>query len=251
MKRWCRPTWEGADEILPVLELENVSVTYGKAVGVKALSLGVGSGEAVGVIGPNGAGKTSLLRAVAGLNRCSGTVRFHGEVVSGRPAFEIARRGMILCPEGRGLFPELTVRQNMDLGAYRRNDARAVALDLEKAFSLFPVLRARSTQLAQTLSGGEQQMLAIARAIMAAPELLMLDEPSIGLALMVKESIAESILEVNREGVTVLLMEQDVHLAMDIVSRLYLLENGRIRLQGVTEDLRHNAYIKDVYLGIS
>ncbi len=203
------------------------------------------------MIGPNGAGKTSLLRAVAGLTRCSGKIRFKRAVISGRPAFEVARRGLILCPEGRGLFPELTVRQNMDLGAYGRSDLSAVDRDREKAFTLFPVLKARSGQLAQTLSGGEQQMLAIARAIMAEPELLMLDEPSIGLALLVKESIAQSILEINREGVTVLLMEQDVHLAMEIVSRLYLLENGRIRLQGGTEELRHNTYIKDVYLGVS
>lgn len=234
-----------------MLELEKVSVTYGKAVGVQDLSLDVGESETVGVIGPNGAGKTSLLRAVAGLTRCSGTIRLKGAVISGRPAFEVARRGLILCPEGRGLFPELTVRQNMDLGAYGRRDVVTVARDLEKAFTLFPVLKARSGQLAQTLSGGEQQMLAIARAIMAEPELLMLDEPSIGLALLVKESIAESIIEINREGVTVLLMEQDVHLAMEIVHRLYLLENGRIRLQGGTEELRHNTYIKDVYLGVS
>jgi len=236
---------------LALLELENISIFYGKAVGVQDVTFAVGDGEAVGILGPNGAGKTSLLRAVAGLNDCRGSIRYRGEEISRKRAFEVARLGVTLCPEGRGLFPELTVRQNMDIGAYGRDDTINIAEDLEKVFNLFPVLRSRSGQLAHTLSGGEQQMLAIARAIMSSPELLMLDEPSVGLALLVKESIAQSILEIKKDGVTILLTEQDIHLAMDIVSRVLLLENGRIRLEGSEKALRNNPYIKEVYMGIS
>lgn len=236
---------------MTVLEVEKVSIFYGKAVGVQDVTFAVDDGEAVGILGPNGAGKTSLLRAVAGLNDCLGSIRYRGVEISRKKAFEVARLGVVLCPEGRGLFPELTVRRNMDLGAYGRDDVVNIAQDLEKAFNLFPVLRSRSGQLAHTLSGGEQQMLAIARAIMSSPELLMLDEPSVGLALLVKESIARSILEIKKDGVTILLTEQDVHLAMDIISRVLLLENGQIRLEGSEEEMRNNPYIKEVYMGIS
>jgi branched-chain amino acid transport system ATP-binding protein len=236
---------------LPLLDIQGVSVFYGKAIGIQEVSLSVGEKEAVGVIGPNGAGKTSLLRAISGLIPSTGTIRFKGATIDRKKAFEIARLGVILCPEGRGLFPELTVRQTLDIGAYGRKDAKGVRRDLEKAYTLFPVLKIRAAQLAYTLSGGEQQMLAIARAILAAPALLMLDEPSIGLALLVKERIAESIRAINKEGVTVLLMEQDAHLAMDIASRLYLLENGQVRLDLTADEMRDHPYVKEVYLGIS
>lgn len=234
-----------------ILDAQRVSVYYGKAISIHDVTLGLGVQEAVGVIGPNGAGKTSLLRAIAGLTPFIGTISFKGMEIGAKKPYEIARLGLVLCPEGRGLFPELTVRQNMEIGAHRRVDANEIRGDFEKAFNLFPVLKSRSGQLAYTLSGGEQQMLAIARAIMAAPELLMLDEPSIGLAPLVKGSIAESIREINREGVTVLITEQDAHLAMDIASRLYLLENGQVRLDHTADEMRNHPYVKEVYLGIS
>jgi len=236
---------------LSLLEIEDLRVYYGKAVAIQGVSITLDEGEALAVIGPNGAGKTTLLRSIAGLVGSQGVIRFQGQEISSLRPFEIARRRIILCPEGRRLFPELTVRQNLDMGGYRRTDRTLLSKDLEKAYELFPVLKARQRQIARSLSGGEQQMLAIARSLMARPLLFMLDEPSMGLALLVKDSISQSIREVNKEGVTLLLVEQDVSLALEIVSRVYLLENGQIQLEGSSDEIANHPHVKEAYLGIS
>ena len=234
-----------------ILQIEDLTIYYGKALAVDGVSMMVEDGETVAVIGPNGAGKTSLLRAVAGLTPGNGRILFREKTISGLKAYEISRQGISLCPEGRRLFPELTVRQNLDLGAIMRKDHKKVKTDLENALRLFPVLKSRAGQMARSLSGGEQQMLAIARAMMSDPELLMLDEPSMGLALLVKESIADSIVEITKAGGTILLVEQDASMAMDISKKIYLLENGRIRLEGTAEEMSGNPHVKEAYLGIA
>ena len=236
---------------MSLLEIEDLRVYYGKAVAIQGVSISLDKGEALAVIGPNGAGKTTLLRSIAGLVPSRGGIRFEGKDISFLPAFEIARRRITLCPEGRKLFPELTVRQNLDMGGYRRKDRALLKKDLERVYDLFPVLQARQSQIARSLSGGEQQMLAIARSLMARPLLFMLDEPSMGLALMVKDSISQSIRTVNEEGVTLLLVEQDVSLALEVVSRVYLLENGQIQLEGSSDEIGEHPHIKEAYLGIS
>jgi len=241
----------GKGRILSVLVIENLSVSYGKAKALNGISIRVEEYQSVAVIGPNGAGKTTLLRSISGLCRGAGTIRFMGKILTGLRPYEVARLGIAHCPEGRGLFPELTVRQNMDLGAYGRNDRKEIRQDMEKAFELFPILKARQRQMANTLSGGEQQILAIAQSIMSRPYLLMLDEPSLGLALMVKEVIVGNIRSINHEGVAILLIEQDVHLAIEIASYIYLLENGRVVLEGSMGEMMDNPHIKEAYLGIS
>ncbi|MBW1997243.1 MAG: ABC transporter ATP-binding protein [Deltaproteobacteria bacterium] len=234
-----------------MLEIDDLRISYGKARAVDGVCLKVEEWESVAVIGPNGAGKSSLLRAVMGLTPASGRISFSGRDILGMKPFEIVRLGIVLCPEGRRLFPELTVRQNLEVGAYKRNDRKEIRRDLEKAFLLFPVLKKRETQMARSLSGGEQQMLAIARSLMGRPSLLMLDEPSMGLALLVKEDISRGILEINQEGVTILLVEQDVMLAMELTTRLYLLENGEVVIEGPVGEMAQDPHIKEAYLGIS
>jgi branched-chain amino acid transport system ATP-binding protein len=236
---------------LSLFEIEDLWVYYGKAVAIQGVSINLDEGEALAVIGPNGAGKTTLLKSIAGLVPSEGSIRFQGKETSSLAPFEIARRRIILCPEGRKLFPELSVRQNLVMGGYVRKDGPQLRQDMERAYELFPVLKARQGQVARSLSGGEQQMLAIARSLMARPLLFMLDEPSMGLALLVKESISESIREINREGVTLLLVEQDVNLALDVVSRVYLLENGQVQIEGSSEEVGSHPHIKKAYLGIS
>jgi len=236
---------------LSILEIDDLRISYGKARAVDGVCLKVEEWESVAVIGPNGAGKSSLLRAVMGLTPASGRISFSGRDILGMKPFEIVRLGIVLCPEGRRLFPELTVRQNLEVGAYKRNDRKEIRRDLEKAFLLFPVLKKRETQMARSLSGGEQQMLAIARSLMGRPSLLMLDEPSMGLALLVKEDISRGILEINQEGVTILLVEQDVMLAMELTTRLYLLENGEVVIEGPVGEMAQDPHIKEAYLGIS
>ena len=236
---------------MSLLEIKNLSVYYGKALAIQDVSLSVQEDQPIAVIGPNGAGKSSLLRAIAGLAPYQGSIRFQGKDIRGLRPFEIARKKIILCPEGRGLFPELSVRQNLNMGAYTRKDREQVKRDLDMAFDLFPELKNRESSLARQLSGGEQQMLAIARAMLARPLMLMLDEPSMGLAVLVKDRIAQSIKDISNEGVSIFLVEQDVHLAMDIAYKLYLFENGRISLEGTVQELENNPYIKESYLGIS
>ena len=236
---------------MSLLEIDNLWVYYGKAVAIQGVSIDLDAGEALAVIGPNGAGKTTLLRAIAGLVISRGAIRFEGKDISSLRPFEIARRRIILCPEGRKLFPELTVLQNLDMGGYMRRDRTQLKHDMERVYNLFPVLKSRQRQMARSLSGGEQQMLAIARSLMARPLLFMLDEPSMGLALLVKESISESIRKINKEGVTLLLVEQDVNLALDVVSRVYLLESGQIQMEGSSEEIGSHPHVKRAYLGIS
>ena len=233
------------------LEIRDLTIYYQKALAVEKISMMVEEGLTVAVIGPNGAGKTSLLRAISGLTRSSGEIFFREKLISGLKPYEISRQGVILCPEGRQLFPELTVRQNLDMGAIMRKDRKNIKTDLEKVLHMFPVLKIRAGQMARSLSGGEQQMLAISRSLMSNPYVLMLDEPSMGLALIVKESIASSIVEINKSGGTILLVEQDASMAIDISKKIYLLENGRIRMEGAAEEMVDNPHVKEAYLGIA
>jgi branched-chain amino acid transport system ATP-binding protein len=207
--------------------------------------------ELVGVIGPNGAGKTTLLRAISRVAEPRGSIFFEGQRIDNLSPVDVVKRGIIHCPERRRLFPDLSVEDNLKMGAYLRNkDKEGVLRDLEMMFNLFPILRERHAQDARTLSGGEQQMLAIARSLMSQPKLLMLDEPSMGLAILVKEAIAQTIKSIKEKGVTILLVEQDADLAFDMADRVYVLEHGKVALQGLPEDLMKDTYIKEIYLGV-
>jgi branched-chain amino acid transport system ATP-binding protein len=208
--------------------------------------------EIVSVIGPNGAGKTTLLRAISGVAEPQGSVTFEGQRIDHLSPVQVVKRGIIHCPERRRLFPDLSVEDNLMMGAYLRSkDKDGVTRDLERMFNLFPILRDRRNQDARTLSGGEQQMLAIARSLMSQPKFLMLDEPSMGLAVLVKRLIAETIKGIRDDGVTILLVEQDADLAFSVAERVYVLEHGKVALQGVPEDLMKNPYVKEIYLGIA
>jgi len=232
------------------LEVSGLRVAYGQAIALDRIALKVEEGETVAVLGPNGAGKTTLLRAISRTARASGAIRFLGHELLPMPPHLVARLGIAHCPERRRLFPELPVLKNLVLGAFTRSD-RFIDDDLERVFRLFPVLRSRRGQIAGTLSGGEQQMVAIGRALMARPRLLMLDEPSIGLAPLVKEAIRESLWEIHGAGITVLLVEQDAAFALSLANRAYVLESGRIALEGSAEQLRGDPRIKESYLGIA
>jgi len=208
--------------------------------------------ELVAVIGPNGAGKTTLLRAISRVAAVRGSIFFEGQRIDHLTPVEVVKRGIIHCPERRRLFPDLSVEDNLRMGAYLRSkDNEGIQRDLERMFNLFPILRDRFTQGARTLSGGEQQMLAIARSLMSQPKLLMLDEPSMGLAILVKEAITQTIKSVKENGVTVLLVEQDAGLAFGMADRVYVLEQGKVALQGLPENLMKDPYIKEIYLGLA
>lgn len=235
---------------MALLEVENLFVRYGKALALEGATLAVNAGELVGVLGPNGAGKTTLLKAIARAVPAEGRLDFDGASLLPFRADEVVSRGISHCPEGRRLFPELTVRKNLLLGAYTRADADGVAADLERMYTLFPILRERQTQLAGTLSGGQQQMVAIARALMARPKLLLLDEPSTGLAHLVKEQIFDVIQEIKRGGVTVLLVEQDAASTLHVTDRVYVLEHGRIAMEGPARALHENERVRQLYLGV-
>ena len=235
---------------MSLLSLANVEVHYGGIRALKGVSLEVAAGELVALIGANGAGKTTTLRAIAGLARASGAIAFNGLSLSGRPSHAIARAGIALVPEGRGVFAQLTVDENLAMGAYSRSDRAAIARDREHVLALFPRLAERLTQTAGTLSGGEQQMLAIGRALLSRPRLLLLDEPSMGLAPVMVERIFEVIRRVSAEGVTILLVEQNAHLALEVASRAYVLENGAVALTGLASDLAGNPQVQAAYLGI-
>ena len=233
-----------------MLKLDNISVRYGATLGVDRISIDVHEGELVTLIGANGAGKSTTLRAISGLEPLStGSIHFDGHDIGGAMPAEIIERGIAHCPEGRRVFPQLTVRENLEMGAYRRIDRQRVRSDMERMFDRFPRLRERSGQAAGTLSGGEQQMLAIARALMARPRLAMFDEPSLGLAPNFVQMIFELILEVRREGTTVLLVEQNAYAALGMCDRAYLLENGRIVTTGNAADMLANESIRKSYLG--
>ena len=236
---------------MTLLRVENLTVHYGKAQVLTDVSVEVQAGESVAIIGPNGAGKTTLFRAISGLVRPTrGTIYFKGEPINHLPPYEIVGLGLIHAPERRRLAPRMTVLENLMVGAYRRGDRNGVRRDLERVYAMFPILKQRSRQLAGTLSGGEQQMLTVARALMAAPEFLLMDEPSLGLAPLIKEQIFSSIAEIQREGVTVLVAEQDASLALPAASRAYVLESGQVALHGPTESLMTNDYVRQTYLGL-
>jgi branched-chain amino acid transport system ATP-binding protein len=237
---------------LPQVEIQDLRVAYGKAKILEGVSMDVEHRELVSVIGPNGAGKTTLLRAISGVAEPQGSITFEGQRIDHLSPVQVVKRGIIHCPERRRLFPDLSVEDNLKMGAYLRSkDKDGVTRDLEKMFNLFPILRDRRNQDARTLSGGEQQMLAIARSLMSQPKFLMLDEPSMGLAVLVKRLIAETIKGIRDDGVTILLVEQDADLAFSVAERVYVLEHGKVALQGVPEDLMKNPYVKEIYLGIA
>jgi branched-chain amino acid transport system ATP-binding protein len=233
-----------------LLAIERLQVAYGGIRAVKGIDLRVEPGELVCLIGANGAGKTTTLRAVTGLVRAAGgAVLYEGTDISRMKPHEIARRGLALVPEGRGVFAQLTIEENLAMGAYARNDKAGVAADVERAFTLFPRLKERRAQTAGTLSGGEQQMLAIARAMMSRPKLLLLDEPSMGLAPLMVEKIFDVIRGIAAEGVTLLLVEQNARLALEVSHRGYVLEGGLVTLTGEGKTLLHDPRIREAYLG--
>jgi branched-chain amino acid transport system ATP-binding protein len=236
------------DEAL--LQLENVDVHYGAIHALRGVSFRVTKGEIVTLIGANGAGKTTTLRAVSGMLRPSGGhIQYENAPIDGLKPHRLVARGLCHAPEGRGIFPNLTVLENLRLGAFLRRDADGIAQDMERGFKLFPILRERATQMAGTLSGGEQQMLAIARALMARPRLLLLDEPSLGLAPTVVETIFNIIQEINKQGVTILLVEQNAHLALGIAHHGYVLETGVVVQSGTGADLLRSPEVRKAYLG--
>jgi len=232
------------------LEVTGLEVAYGKITALRGASLTVDRGEIVTLIGANGAGKSTTVRTLAGLNRpVAGRVVFDGKDTIGQPPEEIVRRGLILAPEGRRIFPRMSVHENLIMGAYTRRDA-GIKADIERAFTLFPRLKEREKQLAGSLSGGEQQMLAIGRALMAKPKLLMLDEPSLGLAPILVEQIFTIILEINSQGTTVLLVEQNAYKALEIAHRGYVLETGVIVQTGTGKELLASEDVQKAYLGM-
>ncbi len=234
----------------PLLEVRGLKVAYGGINAVKGIDLDVGAGELVALIGANGAGKTSTLKALSGLlTPAAGSVRYDGQDITGTPAFKRVRHGLALVPEGRGVFARLTVEDNLAMGAYSRDDKAETAVRCASAYALFPRLAERRRQLAGTLSGGEQQMLAIARALMGKPRLLLLDEPSMGLAPMVVQKIFTTLRTVAREGVTLLLIEQNARLALQTCDRGYVMEGGLITLRGKATTLLDNPEVRRAYLG--
>ncbi|HTF15580.1 MAG TPA: ABC transporter ATP-binding protein [Burkholderiales bacterium] len=234
---------------MSLLEVRGLEVRYGGIRAVKGIDLEIGAGEMVCLIGANGAGKSSTLRAISGLvPTAPGAVRFGGSDLAGAPAFRRARAGLVMVPEGRGVFAQLTVEENLAMGAYLRAD-REIASDRARVFGLFPQLRERRDQTAGTLSGGEQQMLAIGRALMSRPKLLALDEPSMGLAPIVAKKIFEVIRDINRAGVTVLLVEQNARAALALAARAYVMESGMITLSGEARALLADSRVREAYLG--
>jgi branched-chain amino acid transport system ATP-binding protein len=233
-----------------LLTVENVHAGYGSIEVLKNVSLEVRAGEIVTMIGANGAGKTTTLMCLSGVHRLqTGTITFQGKEISRLPPHEIVQLGLCQSPEGRKIFPRLTVLENLELGAITRRDAAGIRRDLDHVFSLFPILRERSQQAGGTLSGGEQQMLAVARALMARPKLLLLDEPSLGLAPLVVAKIFDVIRQLNQEGIAVLLVEQNAQMALKLAHRGYVLETGRITLSAAANDLLNDRRVKDAYLG--
>lgn len=233
-----------------MLELRDVGVRYGQVLALDGISISVQSGETVVLVGANGAGKSTTLRAISSLVPCAkGEILVEGQRVDGWPAHRLVQLGIIHVPEGRQVFPRMTVSENLDLGAYFCRDSKELRLRLERVWQLFPVLARRRNQAAGTLSGGEQQMLAIGRGLMAGPRLLMLDEPSLGLAPALVDGIFDVLLELNRQGTTLLLVEQNANVALSIANRGYVLETGRIVQQGSADELLDDEEIQRAYLG--
>ena len=236
---------------MPMLEVDNIHTYYGNIHALKGISITIEEGEIVTLIGANGAGKSTTLWTIAGLLKPrQGKVFLEGEDLAGYKAHEIVYKGMAMVPEGRRVFAKLTVAENLDMGAFHRSDRAGIAADLERAFTLFPRLKERRSQVAGTLSGGEQQMLSTARALMARPRLLLLDEPSMGLAPVLVENVFETIQGINRDGTTILLVEQNAHMALQIASRGYVLQTGEIVLSDTADGLRQNPMVQKAYLGM-
>jgi branched-chain amino acid transport system ATP-binding protein len=235
-----------------LLEIDDLTLVYGRIQALHGISLRVDEGEVVALIGANGAGKTTTMRAISGLRPvAAGRIRFNGEDITKLRADVRVVRGIGQAPEGRGVFPGMSVRENLEMGAYTRRDRAAITADLAMVFDLFPRLRERERQAGGTLSGGEQQMLAVGRAMMTRPKLLLLDEPSMGLAPMLIQQIFEIITRINEQGTTVLLVEQNAQQALSRAHRGYVLETGRIVKEGTGQDLLHDPAVKEAYLGVA
>lgn len=242
-----KPIWESA---VSMLQISKVDVYYGNVHALKDVTLHVNKGELVTLIGANGAGKSTVLKTLSGLvEPRHGEITFLGQRIDGRSVAEIVRRGLVHCPEGRRVFPDMTIGDNLDMGAYSRSDKDQITADKTRVFDLFPILKERFHQRAGNLSGGEQQMLAIGRALLARPRLLMLDEPSLGLAPILVEQIAEIIRALHLRGTTILLNEQNAEMALRLADRGYVLETGRVVLEGSSKDLFQNEHVKKAYLG--
>src|SRR5690606_34059589 len=235
----------------PLLQIRELSVWYGKAIALEAVSLAVAEREIVAVLGPNGAGKSTMLKAISRMQPSQGLLELRGESLQDLAAHEVVGRGICHCPEGRRLFPELTVLKNLMLGAYLRRNRAEVERDLEFVYGLFPILRERSGQIVSTLSGGQQQMVAIGRALMGKPALLLLDEPSVGIAHRLKMEIFEAIRKIRQTGTAILMAEQDAQSALRIADRVYVLEHGRVGREGSSVDMAKDDYIRQAYLGVN
>ncbi len=233
-----------------MLKIDNLEVAYGNIKAIKGISLEVNQGEIVTLIGSNGAGKSTTLRAISGiLKPKSGSITFNGERIDGVEGHDIVAKGICQSPEGRRIFPKMSVDENLDLGAFLRNDKDAIAADRERVLELFPRLRERIDQKAGTMSGGEQQMLAVGRALMVSTKLLLLDEPSMGLAPVLVDMIFETIEKINKQGTTILLVEQNALAALNVANRAYVLESGSIKMSGKAKDLISNDEVTKAYLG--
>jgi len=234
-----------------MLEVEKISSAYGMVQILWDVSFHINKKEIVSIIGPNGSGKTTLVKTIAGIVPAkSGTIRFKNESIEKLRPFEIVKKGLTLIPEGREIFPKMTVEENLQLGAYTVSDKNKVKDTKERVYQIFPVLKKKEKALAQTLSGGEQQMLVICRSLMSNPELLILDEPSLGLAPIAVEKVLDTVVKINEDGVTILLVEQNIRDSLAIAHRAYVLEEGKIILEGEGRQLLNNNHIKEVYLGL-
>ena len=233
-----------------LLKVDNLKVAYGGIQAVKGISLEVREGELVSLIGSNGAGKTTTMKAITGtLAATSGSIEYLGKDIQGQGAWDLVKQGLVMVPEGRGVFTRMSILENLQMGAYLRNDKDGIAADVERVFTLFPRLKERSMQLAGTLSGGEQQMLAMGRALLSRPKVLLLDEPSMGLSPLMVDKIFEVIQEVASMGVTLLLVEQNASRALKIAQRAYVMESGQISMQGEAKTLLHDPKVRAAYLG--
>jgi len=233
-----------------MLEVKNIQVAYGKIIAVKDVSVTVNEGEIVTLIGSNGAGKSTTLRTISGLIKPkSGEITFNGKRIDGVPGHEIVGMGICHSPEGRRIFPRMTVKENLELGAFLRNDKAAVNADMDRVLDLFPRLKERIKQTAGTMSGGEQQMLAVSRALMGDPKLLLLDEPSMGLAPVLVELIFDTIVKIRKQGITILLIEQNATAALEVADRAYVLESGKVKMSGSAAELRSDDKVTKAYLG--
>jgi branched-chain amino acid transport system ATP-binding protein len=233
-----------------MLEVKNIQVAYGKIIAVKDISVTVNEGEIVTLIGSNGAGKSTTLRTISGLIKPkSGEITFNGKRIDGMPGHDIVSLGICHSPEGRRIFPRMTVKENLELGAFLRNNKAEVAADMERVLDLFPRLKERIKQTAGTMSGGEQQMLAVSRALMGDPKLLLLDEPSMGLAPVLVELIFDTIVKIRKQGITILLIEQNATAALEVADRAYVLESGKVKMSGSAKELSSDDKVTKAYLG--